>query len=65
MSMKNSNDTTGNRTGDLPAFSAVPQTTAPPRTPLTENINKQRRRQKRGYFQLKGKKPEVFSDSFK
>jgi hypothetical protein len=31
MSMKNSNDTIGNRTRDLPACSAVPQTTAPPR----------------------------------
>ena len=31
--MKNSNDTTGNRTRDLPACSAVPQPTAPPRVP--------------------------------
>ena len=31
MSMKNSNDTIGNRTRDLPASSAVPQPTAPPR----------------------------------
>jgi hypothetical protein len=30
MSMKNSNDTIGNRTRDLPACSAVPQPTAPP-----------------------------------
>jgi hypothetical protein len=30
MSMKNSSDTIGNRTRDLPAFSTVPQTTAPP-----------------------------------
>ena len=29
--MKNSNDTIGNRTRDLPACSAVPQPTAPPR----------------------------------
>jgi hypothetical protein len=29
-SMKNSNETTGNRTWDLPACSAVPQPTAPP-----------------------------------
>ena len=29
--MKNSNDTMGNRTRDLPACSAVPQPTAPPR----------------------------------
>jgi hypothetical protein len=28
--MKNSNDTIGNRTRDPPAFSAVPQPTAPP-----------------------------------
>jgi len=33
MSMKNSNDTIGNRTRDLLAFSAVPQPTAPPRAP--------------------------------
>jgi hypothetical protein len=32
MSMKNSKDT--NRTRDLPAYSAVPQPTAPPRTPF-------------------------------
>jgi len=31
--MKNFNDTIGNRTRDLPACSAVPQPTAPPRTP--------------------------------
>jgi hypothetical protein len=31
MSMKNSNDTIGNRTRDLPACNAVPQPTAPPR----------------------------------
>ena len=30
--MKNSSDTIGNRTRNLPACSAVPQTTAPPRT---------------------------------
>jgi len=29
--MKNSNDTIGNRTRDLPACSAVPKPTAPPR----------------------------------
>ena len=33
MSMKNSNDTIGNRTRDLPACSAVPQSTAPPGAP--------------------------------
>jgi len=31
---KNSNDTIGNRTHDLPVCSVVPQTTAPPRTPM-------------------------------
>ena len=31
--MKNSNDTIGNRTRDLPTCSAVPQPTVPPRTP--------------------------------
>jgi len=34
MSMKNSNDTIGNRTRDLPACSTVPQPTAPPCAPL-------------------------------
>jgi hypothetical protein len=33
MSTKNSNDTIRNRTRDLPACSAVPQPTAPPRAP--------------------------------
>ena len=33
MSRKNSNDTTGNRTRDLPACSSVPQPTALPRAP--------------------------------
>jgi hypothetical protein len=32
--MKNFNDSIVNRTCDLPAFSAVPQPTAPPRTPM-------------------------------
>jgi hypothetical protein len=31
--MKNSNDTIGNRTRDLPTCSAVPQTTSLPRAP--------------------------------
>jgi hypothetical protein len=34
MSVKNSSDNIGNRARDLPACSAVPQPTAPPRTPL-------------------------------
>jgi hypothetical protein len=34
MSMKNSNDTIGNRTRDLPACSAVPQPSAPSRAPV-------------------------------
>ena len=33
MSMKKSSDAIGNRTRDLPACSAVPQPTAPPRAP--------------------------------
>ena len=33
MSMKNSNDTIGNRTLDLPACSAMPQPAATPRVP--------------------------------
>ena len=32
--MKNYNNTIGNRTRDLPACSAVPQPTAPPRAPF-------------------------------
>jgi len=32
--MKNSSDTIGNRTRDLPACGALPQPTAPPRTPI-------------------------------
>jgi len=34
MSMKNSNDSIGNRTRDLPACSVVPQPTVPPRAPM-------------------------------
>jgi hypothetical protein len=33
MSMKNSKDTIGNRTGDLPACNAAPQPIVPPRAP--------------------------------
>jgi len=33
--MKNSSDTIGNRTRDIPSCSAVPQPTAPPRAPST------------------------------
>jgi len=33
MSVKNSNDIIGNRTPDLPTCNAVPQSSAPPRTP--------------------------------
>jgi len=32
--MKNSSDTIGNRTRELPAYSEVPQPTAQPRTPF-------------------------------
>jgi len=38
MSMKNSNDTIGNRTRDLPACSAVPQPTAPQRAPFSVSM---------------------------
>jgi hypothetical protein len=34
MSIKNSNDTIGNRTRDLPACSAMPQPAAPPRASM-------------------------------
>jgi hypothetical protein len=37
--MKNSNDTTGNRTRDLPTFSAVPQPTSLPRVPILEDVS--------------------------
>ena len=37
MSVKNSNDSIGNRTRDLPACNAVPQPTAPPRGPTCGN----------------------------
>ena len=43
MSMKNSNYTVGNRTRDLPACGAVRQPTAPPRAPLLECIDVNRR----------------------
>jgi hypothetical protein len=36
--MKNSSDTNGNRTRDLPTCSAVPQPTAPPRTPYIREM---------------------------
>jgi len=36
--MKNSNDTIGNRTRDLPACSAVPQQTAPLRAPSDKEV---------------------------
>jgi hypothetical protein len=33
MAMENSSDTIGNRTRNIPAYSVVPQPTAPPRAP--------------------------------
>ena len=36
--MKNSSDTIGNRTRDLQACRAVPQSTAPPRAPYIYNL---------------------------
>jgi hypothetical protein len=39
MSMKNSNDTIGNRTRDVPACSAVLQPTAPPLFKALINLN--------------------------
>jgi len=41
MSIKNSNDTIGNRTRDLPACSAVPQPTALPRVPVLCTVRSQ------------------------
>jgi len=38
MSMKNSNDTVGNRTHVLPGCSAVSEPTAPPRAPLRKGM---------------------------
>jgi hypothetical protein len=40
MSMKNSNDTVGNRARDLPVCNALPQPTAPPRDPQKERLKK-------------------------
>jgi hypothetical protein len=42
--MKNSNDTIGNRTCDLPARSAVPQATAPPGAPTVKYLREVVRR---------------------
>ena len=39
ISMKNSDDTIGNRTRDLPDCSAVPQPTAPPRAPSSKFLS--------------------------
>ena len=39
MSIKNSNDTIGNRTLDLPACRAVPQRTAPPSVPHKRKVD--------------------------
>jgi hypothetical protein len=36
--MKNSNETTGNRIRDLPAWRALPEPNAPPRAPLPVQI---------------------------
>jgi hypothetical protein len=41
MSMKNSSDSIGNRTRDLPVCSAEPQPTAPPRAPSAFSISKE------------------------
>jgi hypothetical protein len=41
ISMKNFNKSIGNRTRDLPAYSAVPQQTAPPRSPPPSRIVEQ------------------------
>jgi len=41
MSTKNSSDTIGNRTRDLPACSAVVQPPAPPRAPFWSKVSKQ------------------------
>jgi len=38
MSIKNSNDTVGNRTRDLPACSAMPQPIPPPRAPTLKGV---------------------------
>jgi hypothetical protein len=39
MSMKNSNDTIGNRNRDLPVCTAVPELTAPPRPHVFSTYN--------------------------
>jgi hypothetical protein len=48
--MKNSNDTIGNRTRDLPACSEVPQPIAPPREKYKEIGRKGRRKNKDVYI---------------
>jgi hypothetical protein len=58
MSMKNSNYTIGNRTHDLPACSAGPQTTAPPRAIVNVKLivthsKQQKQTQKITFFSVK------------
>jgi len=50
--MKNSNDTVGNRTRNLPTCSAVPQPTAPPRAPDVRNGEHQNLYAVRGMYFL-------------
>ena len=52
MSMKNSNDTIGNRTSDLLTCSTVPQPTAPPRSPIIININNNNAKINNNYWRL-------------
>jgi hypothetical protein len=44
MSMKNSNDTIGKRTRNLPAYSAVAQPTAPPSAPNFKEKKKNKKK---------------------
>jgi hypothetical protein len=44
MSIKNSNDTIGNRIRNLPTCSALPQPTALPRTPDRKGLSKKERK---------------------
>ena len=59
MSIKNSNDTIGNRTRDLPTCSAVPQPTALPRGPQLHSNN---RVIKKNFLSLR--RPEKFTIIF-
>jgi len=64
MSLKNSNDTIGNRTRDIPACSAVPQPAAPPRSftdvrPVSTLLSWSSRKKKKDSRDPKKARPET------